>query len=75
MENCYFFIDSDCPKEEQRMAVMCIKCHDEKYPKLGWLWHAESKGYGPFKYICKKCNKVIYEPKIENEQQKNQANT
>jgi len=68
VNNCYFFVDHSLPEEEQAISVMCLKCHDEKYPKLGWFWNAKEKGYGPFKYVCKKCNQLIYQsPKHKDE--------
>jgi len=61
IQNCYFYVDNTLPEEEQKISVMCLKCHDEKYPKVGWFWNAQEKGYGPFKYICSKCQNTIYQ--------------
>lgn len=56
-ESCYFWIDISLPEDEQYMGVLCTECFD-KY-KQGWFWDG-SKGYGPFDYICDKCNKIIH---------------
>lgn len=66
INDCYFFVDDSLPPEEQSISVMCVKCHLEKYPKIGWFWNAKKKGYGPFEYICDKCNNLIYKsPKCQ----------
>jgi len=64
-ENSYWFVDQDRPIEEQTMAAMCEKCHDEDHPDLGWFWPGASKGYGPYDIICLFCKKVIHQGKKE----------
>ena len=59
-EDCYFWIDQSVPEDKQKMNVLCVKCHDEKYPQLGWFWGGSKKGYGPFDFICEICGKVIH---------------
>jgi len=59
-ESCYFWMDSSVPEEDRTMSVMCVPCHDTKYPDLGWFWDGENKGYGPFNIICDICGKLIH---------------
>jgi hypothetical protein len=62
-KSCYFWVD--CREDEQYMAVMCEKCHDEKMPNVGWKWHG-SRGFGPYDYVCEVCNRVIHQHETEN---------
>lgn len=59
VENCYFYIEGDS-EENQRMRVMCVGC-SQSNPGVGWFYDAKAQGYGPFRYACSKCEKVIYE--------------
>lgn len=59
VEDCFFYIEGDC-EETKRMRVMCVGCSSAN-PGLGWFYNASKDGYGPFKYVCSKCDKVIYE--------------
>ena len=59
IEDCYFFVSVD-NLEEKKMAVLCVDCKHKDYPDVGWYWEGSRLGYGPFNYICCKCNKVIY---------------
>lgn len=72
-ENCYFWLDARVPEDERTMSVMCVKCHDEKFPALGWLWEGSKNGYGPHDYVCDMCGHVIKKAvgntKLENEEQ------
>jgi hypothetical protein len=65
-EDCYFWIDSSIPEEEQTINVLCIECHDTKHPKLGWFWEGSTKGYGPYNFVCDFCQKIIHEAPKEN---------
>jgi hypothetical protein len=60
-EDCYFFIDIEVPEDEQHMEVLCIGCHDEHHPELGWFWKGSEFGYGPWEYICCKCKRNVNE--------------
>lgn len=60
MEDCYFWIDQSVPEDEQKMNVLCVECHDEKRPELGWFWEGSTKGYGPFDFICEICGRTIH---------------
>lgn len=60
-EDCYFFMDMRQPEDIRSMACLCIKCHDEKHPNLGWSWAGTIRGYGPFLYKCSECDKIIYD--------------
>lgn len=52
------------------MACLCIECHDEKHPNLGWLWTGSIRGYGPFLYKCSECEKIIHDGRpIQNDSQ------
>ena len=61
LEDCYFYIDSGKQEEEQNLDILCMTCH-EKYPDLGWFWQGSKHGYGPYDFICSKCNHVIFSP-------------
>lgn len=61
MEDCFFYIDCRTPKDEQYMSVMCVQCHDEKHPDMGWFWPGTKKGYGPFEYKCAICGKMVHQ--------------
>lgn len=69
-EDCYFFIPLDDPEEERKMSVLCVDCHDKDYSDTGWFWEGSTLGYGPFNYICCKCNKTIHAGKRKNEETK-----
>lgn len=61
-ENCWFWLDKNLPESEQKINVLCQKCHDTNFPNLGWFWEGSRFGYGPFNFICGKCGHVIYQP-------------
>lgn len=62
--DCFFFIDTSIPEDEQHMSVLCVECHDAYYPKdFGWFYRGSIEGYGPFEYRCERCQKAIYVPK------------
>ena len=65
--DCYFFVDQSVPEEEQTMSVLCIECHDEKSPTIGWFYKGSTEGYGPFEYKCELCDKVIYKGDSEED--------
>ena len=60
LNDCYFFIDCRVSEEKRCMSVMCVECHDQKYPEMGWFWPGSQKGYGPFQYVCSICGKVVH---------------
>lgn len=62
LEDCYLWMDESIPEEERTINVLCEQCH-LKYPGLGWFWEGSKLGYGPFDFICNKCEHVIYDPK------------
>lgn len=70
MENCYFYIDGD--DDNKRVRVMCVGCHDSKH-KVGWFYDAERQGYGPFDYICSKCERTIHSQPKEKDENKQVA--
>lgn len=59
-KNCYLWIDSDLPEEEQYLQIFCEHCRQEKHPNLGWFWDGAAKGYGPYDYICGECGEIIH---------------
>lgn len=60
MNDCYFWIDNKIAENEQIMNMMCLDCHQDKHPELGWYWEGSKKGYGPFEYKCDICGKIIH---------------
>jgi hypothetical protein len=58
-EDCYFWIDEKLPENEQKINILCEKCQ-LKNPDLGWFWEGSKLGYGPFDFICSKCNHIIH---------------
>lgn len=71
MENCYFYIDGN-DDDNKRVRVMCVECHDSKH-KVGWFYDAERQGYGPFDYICSKCERTIHSQPKEKDENKQVA--
>lgn len=61
MEDCYFYTTKK--NGELYVVPLCIRCHDEIYPDLGWFWEGSKIGYGPYLFECEKCGKIIYEYK------------
>jgi formylmethanofuran dehydrogenase subunit E len=64
MQNCYFYFQENQNKEKT-INVLCEKCHNEKYPNLGWFWEGSKLGYGPYDFICNKCEQIVYSPKLK----------
>jgi hypothetical protein len=60
MEDCFFYIKGEDP--DAIIECLCVDCRESKFSKLGWFWEGSQKGYGPFKFACESCNKVIYNP-------------
>lgn len=58
--DCYFFVDVEQPEENRCMSVLCVKCHDDDFPDLGWFYRGSVEGFGPFTYECCKCGDIIY---------------
>ncbi len=58
MNNCYFY----STKKDGNVYVvpLCMECH-AVFTDLGWFWPGAEKGYGPYKFECEKCKKVIYD--------------
>lgn len=59
-KNCYFYTHKD--GNDLKVAALCTKCHDERFPDLGWFWNGYLRGYGPYLFACAKCGDVIYRP-------------
>jgi hypothetical protein len=57
-EDCFFMQDWDesIPDEQRTMKVFCV----DHAPKDAWFWEGSKEGYGPFKYVCCVCRKVIH---------------
>jgi len=55
---CYFWFDGDQESLETIVRPMCCKCHEEKFPWLGWPYKGP---VGPWRYVCGKCGEVILE--------------
>jgi len=53
---CYFWFDGDHETLEAVIRPMCLTCHADSYPWLGWYYKGE---VGPWKYVCGKCNGII----------------
>lgn len=58
--DCYFFVDMGVPEEERTMSILCVECHEQKMPDVGWFYKGSEEGYGPFLYKCCLCGKVIH---------------
>jgi len=72
-EDCYFWIDQSLPEDEQFMNVLCVECHNGKYPQLGWFWEGSTKGYGPYDFTCGVCGKLVHAaPNNEKESEPNE---
>ena len=57
-KNCYWYVDSRLPRDQQVVSAMCEECH--KTNNFGAFWSA-SRGYGKWKVDCKLCNTVIFD--------------
>lgn len=68
-QDCYFMVDDDpnIAEEQRAMKVLCLKCRDEHYPEVGWLYHGSVDGYGPFDFFCDVCGEVIHKHVEEDE--------
>lgn len=62
-KNCYLYVDSRLPINEQKMSVMCEDCH--KTHNFGSFWSAD-RGYGNWLINCKLCNAIIFD-EVEND--------
>ena len=58
--DCYFFVDTNVPASDQKISALCVSCHDEKMPDIGWFYKGSVEGYGPFTYKCNLCGSIIY---------------
>lgn len=58
--DCYFFVDSTVPEEQQKISVLCVECHNTKMPKTGMFYQGSKDGYGPFNYKCCVCSKLVH---------------
>jgi hypothetical protein len=65
-QDCFFYTEDSLPLAEQKIRVMCMKCHEEN-PDIGWFWEGSRLGYGPFVFACSKCEHIIFDPKGEHE--------
>jgi hypothetical protein len=64
-EDCYIYSDNEIPEDQRTISILCEKCH-LKFPNLGWFWEGSKLGYGPYDFICSKCQHVINSPNEEN---------
>ena len=55
---CYYWLDDYTEDVDGIIRPMCVKCHNEKFPWLGWHY---SGPVGPWETICGKCGEVIME--------------
>ena len=63
-ENCYIYSDNEIPEDQRTISILCENCH-LKFPNLGWFWKGSKLGYGPYDFICSKCEHVIHSPNEE----------
>ena len=68
-EDCYFYEDTSVPITHRKISVICVECRLSHDIPCAWFWDGSNQGYGPFDYVCCKCNKVIHKGKDdENEE-------
>ena len=48
-------------RKDKHGNILCEKCHLE-FPNLGWFWEGSKLGYGPYDFVCSKCEHVIHSP-------------
>jgi len=60
-EDCYIYSDNEIPEDQRAINILCEKCHLE-FPNLGWFWEGSKLGYGPYDFVCSKCEHVIHSP-------------
>ena len=58
--NCFFFVEGSEEQENQIIRASCVECMKDKKIPHSMFWPGSEKGYGPFKYSCIFCNKIIY---------------
>ena len=60
--DCFFFLEGLEEEGDKRiMRACCVDCMKEKRPDKAMFWPGSEKGYGPYKYSCIFCKKVIYD--------------
>lgn len=69
-KNCYWYVDSRLPPEQQVVSAMCEECH--KTHKFGAFWPAV-RGYGQWKVNCKLCKAVIFDEIVQEKGNENQT--
>jgi len=72
-EDCYFFVDPDpnIKEKDRTMKLLCLECHDKDMPDTGWFYQGSKEGYGPYEYICCKCNKQVNDEEVGEENDEN----
>ena len=58
-QDCFFEIINDNGK--MRMSAKCVDCCKENTNDK-FFWQGSKRGYGKYKVVCEKCNKLIYDP-------------
>lgn len=57
---CYFFLDGDQEEQDSKIKALCLTCHNEAFPSLGWFYEGAC-GYWEIK--CGKCHSIIKQGK------------
>jgi len=60
LESCYISFE-----KKERISIICEDCYTKLGLKHGYFWNSKL-GYGPFNFICCKCDKIIYKGMNEN---------
>jgi hypothetical protein len=59
-QDCYFFLEGE-EDSDRTIRPSCLACMKDKKIKDAMFWPGRIKGYGPYKYECAFCKKIIYE--------------
>jgi hypothetical protein len=69
--DCYFYIDTSLPENEQKVAGVCTDCQRIKKFEPVWYWSGK-RGYGDYDLCCSICKKPIYIRESNNDQANNE---
>jgi len=67
MLDCFFYVEpAESGKEDEAtIRSLCIECRQKHFPKEFPTWFYSGQ-VGPWTVKCRKCDKIIYLHKVEN---------
>jgi hypothetical protein len=61
-EDCFFIVDIGENEENTHLKVLCLDCYQNGDQNNGWFWEGSVRGYSPYVFKCKMCEKIIHQP-------------